>query len=386
MRKRVLRLLKDMFHKADDPEMCNDISQKLLLRVYDDEHTVKDLAIKSVSEVWFSPFVNATSVSHDGRVDHADGSNHVAPVTPSQRRDISKRSRTLIDMVGKLSIPQAEAFGSVIQWLLNKERRTDEYNLLDPRQAFSRTCAVIVDCLVDLIQTLQDEDAPKSSVASAVHTLHTFIKAEPRLIEAKHLSSLLVYLHCSSTSEDWKITMFVLRIFQDAIPVVKDMTPNDSQMAEKLALALVAKCPVVLLREAVHVLCLTVRTLTLHSARLCKFFHTCVDLLGADVHKLRAGTVIQDNKTRRLMTIVGLLCKHYDFESDIKDQPEESHLMELKAKMQPSPQEYVFAILSSLCGHQYSLALQQSALQSLGKSIAHFVLHMACCAARVTIH
>ncbi|OAQ23723.1 hypothetical protein K457DRAFT_142489 [Linnemannia elongata AG-77] len=376
VRKRVLRLLKDMFHKADDPEMCNDISQKLLLRVYDDERTVKDLAIKSVSEVWFSPFVNATSVSHEGRGDHADGPNHVAPVTPSQRRDISKRSRTLIDMVGKLSIPQAEAFGSVIQWLLNKERRTDEFNLSDPRQAFSRTCAVIVDCLVDLIQTLQDEDAPKSSVASAVHTLHTFIKAEPRLIEAKHLSSLLVYLHCSSTSEDWKITMFVLRIFQDAIPVVKDMTPTDSQMAEKLALALVAKCPVVLLPEAVHVLCLTVRILTLHSARLCKFFQTCVDLLGADVSKLRTGAVIQDNKTRRLMTIVGLLCKHYDFERAIKDHPEESHLVELKAKMQPSPQEYVFAILSSLCAHQYSLTLQQSALQSLGHVYMSFPILM----------
>ncbi|KAF9156205.1 Sister chromatid cohesion protein 2 [Linnemannia schmuckeri] len=376
VRKRVLRLLKDMFHRTDDPEICNDISQKLLLRVHDDETTVKDLAIKSVSEVWFSPFVNASSISHEGRGDHADGSNHVEPVTPSQRRDISKRSRTLIDMVGKLSIPQAEAFGSVIQWLLNKERRADEFNLSNPRQTFSRTCAVIVDCLVDLIQTLQDEDAPKSSVASAVHTLHTFIKAEPRLIEAKHLSTLLVYLHCSSTSEDWKITMFVLRIFQDAIPVVKDMTPNDSQMAEKLALALVAKCPVVLLPEAVHVLCLTVRTLTLHSTRLCKFLQTCVDLLGADVHKLRAGTVVQDNKTRRLMTIVGLLCKHFDFERAIKDNPEESHLAELKAKMQPSPHEYVFAILSSLCVHQYSLTLQQSALQSLGHVYMSFPILM----------
>ncbi|KAF9541997.1 Sister chromatid cohesion protein 2 [Mortierella hygrophila] len=376
VRKRVLRLLKDMFHKTEDPDMCNDISQKLLLRVYDDEHTVKDLAIKSVSEVWFSPFVNATGVSHESHGDHADGTNRIAPVTPSQRRDISKRSRTLIDMVGKLSIPQAEAFGSVIQWLLNKERKTDEYNLSDPRQAFSRTCAVIVDCLVDLTQTLQDEDAPKSRVASAVHTLHTFIKAEPRLIEAKHLSSLLVYLHCSSTSEDWKITMFVLRIFQDAIPVVRDMTPNDSQMAERLSLALVAKCPVILLPEAVHVLCLTVRTLTLHSARLCKFFRTCIDLLGADVHKLRAGAVIQDNKARRLMTIVGLLCKHYDFEKAIKDHPEEGHLVELKAKMQPSPQEYVFAILSSLCVHQYSLALQQSALQSLGHVFMSFPILM----------
>ncbi|KAF9119017.1 Sister chromatid cohesion protein 2, partial [Mortierella sp. 14UC] len=376
VRKRVLRLLKDMFHKTDDPEMRNDISQKLLLRVYDDETTVKDLATKSVSEVWFSPFINATSGTCESRGEHENATNSVAPVTSSQKRDISKRSRTLIDMVGKLSIPQAEAFGSVIQWLLNKERRTDDHNLSDPRQSFSRTCAVIVDCLVDLIQTLQDEDAPRSSVASAVHTLHTFVKAEPQLIEAKHLGSLLVYLHCSSTSEDWKITMFVLRIFQDAIPIVKDMASNDSQMAEKLALALVAKCPVVLLPEAVGVLCLTVRTLTLNSTRLCKFFQTCVDLLSADVHKLRAGAAIQDNKSRRLMTIVGLLCRHFNFERAIKDHPEETHLAELKTKMPPSPQEYVFSILSSLCVHQYSLGVQQSALQSLGHVFMSFPVLM----------
>ncbi|KAG0278785.1 Sister chromatid cohesion protein 2 [Linnemannia exigua] len=375
VRKRVLRLLKDMFHKADDPEMRNDISKKLLLRVYDDETTVKDLATKSVSEVWFSPFIKVTGDAHESRGERAEPTSSVAPVTSSQKRDISKRSRTLIDMVGNLSIPQAEAFGSVIQWLLNKERRTDEYNLSDPRQSFSRTCAVIVDCLVDLIQTLQDEDASKSSVASAVHTLHTFVKAEPQLIEAKHLSSLLVYLHCSSTSEDWKITMFVLRIFQDSISVVKDMAPNDSQMVEKLALALVAKCPVVLLPEAVSVLCLTVRTLTLLSARLCKFFQTCVDLLSADVHKLRAGAAIQDNKTRRLMTIVGLLCEHFDFEA-INDHAEEVHLVELKTKMPPSPQEYVFAILSSVCVQRYSMAVQQSALQSLGHVYMSFPVLM----------
>ncbi|KAF9925061.1 Sister chromatid cohesion protein 2 [Linnemannia zychae] len=366
VRKRVLRLLKDMFYKASDPDIRNDISQKLLLRVYDDETTVKDLAIKSVSEVWFSPFLTAASISQEGRGDHISILSLTAPVTTSQKRDISKRSRALIEMIGKLSVSQAEAFGSVIQWLLAKERKADDHNLSDPRQTFSRTCAVIVDCLVDLVQTLQDEDAAKSSVASTVHTLHTFVKAEPRLIEAKHLGSLLVYLHCSSTSEDWKITMFVLRIFQDAIPVVKDMAPNGSQTIEKLTLALVAKCPLVLLPESVSVLCLTVRILTLHSGRLCKFFQTCVDLLSADVRRLQSGVTIQDNKTKRLMVIVGLLCKYFDFENVIKANPDEDHLADLKTKMPPSPQEYVFAILSSLCSCQYSTTIQQSALQSLG--------------------
>ncbi|KAF9292602.1 Sister chromatid cohesion protein 2 [Mortierella alpina] len=368
VRKRVLRLLKDMFYQVDDV-VRNDISSKLLLRVNDDETTVRDLAIKSVSEVWFGPFLQATRPLQDRG---GDSSNAVPPsgvVTSSQKRDVFKRARTMVDMVGQLSITQDEAFGSVIQYLLRKERGHSPFNLSAPSQEFARTCAVIVDALVDLVQTFQEEDAPKAAVISTVHTLHIFIKAEPRLVEAKHLTGMLVYLHCSSTSEDWRITMFVLKIFQEAIPVVQDMPSNDSLVAEKLVLALVAKCPVVLLPEVVSVLCLLVRVLKLSSLRLCKFYQTCVNLLSADANRLRAEQAIQENKTRRLMTIVGLFCQHFLFEEAIEENPGEAHLDELKASMRPTVQEFVFAILHSFfvegCIYLSYPALMNSA-QSIG--------------------
>jgi len=269
-------------------------------------------------------------------------------------------------MVGQLSAQQDEAFGSVITNLLKKERGHHNFNPAATGQDFGRACVVIVDCLVDLIQTLQDEDAPKSAVTSTVHTLFTFVRAEPRLMDAKHLGSLLVYLHCSTTSEDWRITMFVLRIFQSAVPVAKDFSAMDAQTAEKLSLALVAKCPVVLLPEAVSVLCLIVRLLTIHSMRICKFFQTCVALLNADTQKLRQGQAIQENKTRRLMTIVGLLCQHFPFSQTIAEAPKEPYLEDLKASMLPTTEEHVFNLLVSLCGPRNSGAIQQGALQSLG--------------------
>ncbi|KAF9950107.1 Sister chromatid cohesion protein 2 [Mortierella alpina] len=365
VRKRVLRLLKDMFYEVDDA-VRNDISSKLLLRVNDDETTVRDLAIKSVSEVWFGPFLQATRSLQDMNGESLDTSSPSGAVTPSQRRDVFKRAKTMVDMVGQLSIAQDEAFGSVIQYLLRKERGHTPFSLSTPSQEFARTCAVIVDALVDLIQTFQEEDAPKAAVISTVHTLHTFIRAEPRLIEAKHLTGMLAYLHCSSTSEDWRITMFVLKIFQVAIPVVQDMPSNDSLVAEKLVLALVAKCPVVLLPEVVSVLCLLVRVLKLPSMRLCKFFKTCVDLLSADANRLKAEQAIQENKTRRLMTIVGLFCQYFLFEEAIEESPGEAHLDELKVNMRPTVQEFVFAILHSFFVEGYSRSLQQTALQSLG--------------------
>ncbi|KAG0048551.1 Sister chromatid cohesion protein 2 [Gryganskiella cystojenkinii] len=365
VRKRVIRLLRDMFYVSDNVATKNNISQKLLLRVNDDENSVRELALKSVSEVIFGQFISATAGSPLDR-EESQRSSHDVSVGSSQKREVSKYTRTLVDMVGQLSAQQDEAFGSVISNLLKKERGHNGFNPTANTQDFGRTCVVIVDCLVDLVQTLQDEDAPKAAVTSTVHTLFTFIKAEPRLIDAKHLGSLLVYLHCSETSDDWRITMFVLRIFQSAVPVVKDVPTMDAQTAERLSLALVAKCPVVLLPEAVSVLCLVVRLLSVHSGRICKFFLTCIKLLRDDAERLRKKQVIQEHKTRRLVTIVGLLCQHFPFSMAIVESPDETHLTDLKAAMEPTTEENVFHLLASLCNDDNSRAIQQSALQSLG--------------------
>ncbi|GJJ70407.1 cohesin loading factor subunit SCC2 [Entomortierella parvispora] len=365
VRKRVIRLLRDMYSVSDGAVTKNDISQKLLLRVNDGETSVRELALKSVSEVVFGQFISVTAATAEEQGDSRRPA-HDGFVSPSQKREVSRRTRTLVDMVGQLSAQQDEAFGSVITNLLKKERGHHNFDPVAASQDFGRACVVIVDCLVDLVQTLQDEDAPKSAVTSTVHTLFTFVRAEPRLVDAKHLGSLLVYLHCSTTSEDWRITMFVLRIFQSAVPVVKDVSAMDAQTAERLSLALVAKCPVVLLPEAVSVLCLIVRLLTSHSMRICKFFQTCVGLLSTDAQKLLQGQSVQENKTRRLMTIVGLLCQHFPFSQTIADNPKEPHLEDLKASMSSTTEEHVFNLLVSLCVSGNSGPIQQGALQSLG--------------------
>ncbi|KAF9384973.1 Sister chromatid cohesion protein 2 [Mortierella sp. AD011] len=366
VRKRVIRLLRDMYHKVDSPSIRLNIFQKLLLRVNDEEVAVRDLAIRSVSEVWFGPFIQATNLSAGDREGLQDIPLTLVSITPTQKRDVSKHARALVDMVGKLSPQQDEALRSVVQHLLMRERGHGVFSLSAQGQELTRSCAVLVDCLVDLVQTLQDEDTPKSVVASTVHTLHIFVKSEPRLVEAKHLSALLVYLHCSSTSDDWRVTMFVLRIFQDTVPVVRGLSTNDSQMAEKLVLALIAKCPVILLPEATSALCLIVNVLTVQYDRLCKFFQTCMDLLIVDTEKLRGGATIQENKTRRLMTIVGLLCRYFSFEQAITNHPKQAQLAELKLKMPPTVQEYVFKVLAPLCELSSSKSLQQTAVQSIG--------------------
>ncbi|KAF9428184.1 Sister chromatid cohesion protein 2 [Podila epigama] len=367
VRKRVIRLLKEIFTQAESVSVRNDVSRKLLLRVGDDETTVRELAIKAVSDIWFSQFLQATLPSSGARGEQTAYSSVSTPVaTSSQKREVLKHARKLVEMSGQLSNSQAEAFGSVIECLLKKERGHSAFDISAPEQEFTRTCSVIVGCLVDLIDVLQEENAPKSAVISTVHTLFMFIRAEPQLAAPKHLSALEAYLHSCTTKDDWTVTMYVLRIYEIAIPVVQDVPGAFSHTVEKLVSTLLSSCPVILLPETAHVLCLVSLLLTRQSTRICKLIHNCVQLLNADLVRFQSSSAIQEKKTIRLMMLCGLLVKYFPFERQFAEHPTADHLIELKAKMNPSVQDVVFKALSTFCSEPFPVSLRQTAVRCLG--------------------
>ena len=53
MRKRVIKLLKQYYSVTEDLERRVDICTKLVLRILDEDDMVKDLAVKTVEELWF---------------------------------------------------------------------------------------------------------------------------------------------------------------------------------------------------------------------------------------------------------------------------------------------------------------------------------------------
>lgn len=62
VRKRVIKLLKDIYINTkyedyiNNKEILKDICRKILKRTTDEERSVKELALKSIQEIWFSPF------------------------------------------------------------------------------------------------------------------------------------------------------------------------------------------------------------------------------------------------------------------------------------------------------------------------------------------
>ena len=54
VRKRVIKLLKSFYLITDDARRI-DIATRMVLRMLDEDDTVKDLAIKTIEELWFPP-------------------------------------------------------------------------------------------------------------------------------------------------------------------------------------------------------------------------------------------------------------------------------------------------------------------------------------------
>ena len=53
VRKRVIKLLRAFYGVTDDIKRHTDICTKLVLRMFDEDDTVKDLSIKTLEELWF---------------------------------------------------------------------------------------------------------------------------------------------------------------------------------------------------------------------------------------------------------------------------------------------------------------------------------------------
>ncbi|KAG0270356.1 Sister chromatid cohesion protein 2 [Actinomortierella ambigua] len=382
VRKRVIRLFKDIFAKTETRAVKNDIAKRILWRVKDDEPTVRDLAIKSAFDIWFGEFVQATQpVLSNAKLDEEPSNvaqeSPLSTVSTSQRRVVLRRGRVLVDAVEQLPPPLVDAFGHVLVTLLGKEgaitatpHSASAANAPMSSQAFSRVCYILVDCLVDLIVVLQEEEeaTSKAGTIATMHALSIFSKAEPRLMTARHLATLRTYLVGASTADDWRITMHVLKIYLDVVPAVQETTSLAfAQSVEKLLSSLLSSCPLVVVPDAARALCLVIRLVTLQSARLSKLIQSCVGMLRSDLERFhRQGTQMTENKTRRLLLITGLLCQHFPFDKEIEKHPEEQHLATLASNMAPSVHETVFNTLLSYFSKDLPVAIQQTALRCVG--------------------
>jgi cohesin loading factor subunit SCC2 len=135
VRKRVIKLLKSFYPITTDARRI-DIATRLVLRMLDEDDTVKDLAIKTIEELWFPPLPLPSAMKGRSAAPAANPHDKAALI-----------SKVLVIMGTSAQFKDRQ---SPLEDLLHKimaEKEGNEKSSLHAR--YGEICEALIDGLVD---------------------------------------------------------------------------------------------------------------------------------------------------------------------------------------------------------------------------------------------
>ncbi len=135
----MIKLLKAFYAVTDDVSRQTDIATRLVLRMMDEDDTIKDLAVKAVEELWFptsstlpSALKGSKTTTTTGDLSHDSLQNKVA-VIMGVSANFRDRQSPLEDLLHKI--------------MASKEEGSGKAQALHLR--YEEICEVLIDGLVD---------------------------------------------------------------------------------------------------------------------------------------------------------------------------------------------------------------------------------------------
>ncbi|KAK9727558.1 Sister chromatid cohesion protein 2 [Basidiobolus ranarum] len=358
VRKRVIKLLREIYLKSEDHDMMVDISFKFLNRVNDEDSNVKELALKTLQEIWFGPFKCQSSGLFE--LDELSPDQYqslmFSKMTVTGKKEVLARTLIMVDVVKMLSASGGESLGVLIQKIIEKSEGK-------VKRGITTICQCMVDCLIEHLLSVE-EDNSKGSVVHCINALYLFSKAAPELL-VDHVTVLHPYTKASTSAEDQKILYFVLMIYSNSVPLLKNPDPAFLQGLEQELFTLLSKSSQMVLLVVVPCLCAIVDRLTHNYVRLSKLLRSCSAKLTTEIERVKDGLELSSPRNVvRLLMILGLLCKHFNYDKKRHDIPEAQSDLDSIHKGPILP--YMFELIMSFASAKLHSNILIVALQSLG--------------------
>lgn len=349
VRKRVIKLLRAFYGATDDLKRRTDICTKLVLRMFDEDDTVKDLSIKTLEELWFSSVISQPALQKlrgggqgPGPDDKVQLLNKVS-VIMGVAANFRDRQSPLEDVLHKIMVSKEDA----------------ETGQLHER--YSEICEALIDGLVDA------SELPGFTVVNCIRTIYLLSSAYPAILSGSNASTLLPYLKNATSPEEQVTSDYLLKIFRVSIP---HMPKTSVKFGNELQLALQ---PMILkpstaggvqaLQETVACLCAVVQHLTHDFVRLVGLLKSCNARLQSAAQKSRMAPA--DLRTLSILIfIISLLVEHCDFDRLRTEHADLSADLDTVSK--GSITEHVYNSLVNLYQKQSEPGLRGRTLQCLG--------------------
>ncbi|KAI0734724.1 hypothetical protein C8Q72DRAFT_321316 [Fomitopsis betulina] len=345
VRKRVIKLLKSYYLVTTERSRRVEICVKIVLRMLDEDDTVKDLATKTMEELWFG---SALHKSKNGSSQAMD------------RVELQAKAAIIMGVASHFKDRQSP-LEDMLHDIMNSKDSVDA-SLVHSR--YADICSVLVDGLVDA------SDLPEFTVVNCVRTIHLFTSAYPAVLSGMNAATMLPYLKNATTPEEQVTSDYLLRIFRVTIPF---MPKTALKFGQELQLALQ---PMIIkpspasglsgLQESVACMCAIVQHITHDFGRLVALLRSCNARLQQTLAK-SSGQQPKGAEQRTLsilLFIVSLLCEHCSFDQ-LRTEREELRA-EIDTISKGSIIEHVYNSLLKLYHNYADVGLRGRILQCLG--------------------
>jgi cohesin loading factor subunit SCC2 len=199
VRKRAMRLAKDIYLRNDNKDIRSSIADALLHRVDDLDESVQELARQTVEDVWMSPFYRPVTATEEVSVQFKLGMDGL-----------------IEQMIKTVQLPGVNGvLEKVLQNILSNASRNTAANF--------RVCRTIVATMFDTIidgpapdDHNRDESGP--SARDSFQLLMIFAKASPKLFTADQVQLLQPYVASLKAEDDLITYQAVVVIFRHVLP------------------------------------------------------------------------------------------------------------------------------------------------------------------------
>lgn len=135
MRKRVIKLMKSIYGVTEDRKQQVDICYRMVLRMMDEDDTVKDLACKTVEELWFQDQPSA-----------ANTRERSAGVVSGQDKVHLLRKVSIIMEVAGCFKDRNSPLESLLHKIMSEKPDAEKTQL---HRRYTEICECLIDGLVD---------------------------------------------------------------------------------------------------------------------------------------------------------------------------------------------------------------------------------------------
>ncbi|KAL1840575.1 hypothetical protein VTJ49DRAFT_307 [Mycothermus thermophilus] len=291
VRKRAMKLAKDIYLRNNNRALRSAIANGLLHRVQDPEESVRDLARQVIEEIWFAPF-------------------HGLENSAAGQISLSEHVSLMVSTVKRGGV--ANVLDKVLQSLLAPGSKSAE--------ASKEVCAKLVASMFDLV-TIGDSGGDPSvpTGRDALQVLMIFAKAEARLFTFEQLRLLKSHITGISSSDDLAVSRAVVVIYRRVLPQLSSAQAHFLADVRKELMPVVSKVTRALLDDVMACLWIisTLLETSEHLARLVLSSLTGIQKLRA----LSQREPLDQLKVRqfdRYSLIVGMAGKHCNLDSHLE--------------------------------------------------------------------